>query len=97
MKVRVEFESTPIRHIAVQCPHCGRWFYGSDMTDHALSYEYDIYTASFECPVCGQAFGSENGGYGFRSNVELIECGSASEVYKGCYQKKTVWEAEEDA
>ena len=31
MNVRVEYESTPIRHIAVQCPYCSKWFNGRDI------------------------------------------------------------------
>ena len=34
--VRVEYESTPIRHIAVQCPKCGKWFKGWDIVQDEM-------------------------------------------------------------
>ena len=89
MKVRVEFEATPIRHIAVQCPKCERWYDGRDVTNDNLSYEHDIYYAQFICPVCGHVFGADEcRGY---SNVNIEECG-CGEVYKDCLRKKEVWE-----
>lgn len=40
--VRVEYESTPIRHIAVQCPNCKKWFRGWEITEDNLRYAYEI-------------------------------------------------------
>lgn len=90
MNVRVEYEPTPIRHIAVQCPKCSKWFYGSDITNDRLSFEYQIYYAQFECPICGKIFGAdENSDF---ANVTIKEVGSAEECYKGCLQRKEIWE-----
>lgn len=89
MKVRVEFEATPIRHIAVQCPRCERWYDGRDVTEDSLSYEHHIYRAQFICPVCGHVFGADE--YRGYSNVTIEECG-CGEVYNGCLRKKEVWE-----
>lgn len=89
MNVRVEYESTPIRHIAVQCPKCNKWFYGRDITRDKLSYSYEIYYAQFECPVCGKIFGGDE--CRDFSNVHIEET-SYPEVYKDCLQKKEVWE-----
>lgn len=87
--VRVEYENTPIRHIAVQCPKCKRWYDGRDITDDELSYDCDIYYSEFICPVCGHVFGAN--GYRDYSNVQIEEC-DYSDVYKDCLRKKEVWE-----
>ena len=90
MNVRVEYEATPIRHIAVQCPECGRWYDGREITEQRLSFDYQIYHAQFTCPVCGKVFGADACiGY---ANVSITECGDSSEVYKGCLRKKEVWD-----
>ena len=34
--VRVEYEPLPIRHIAVQCPNCKKWFRGWEITEDDL-------------------------------------------------------------
>ena len=93
MNVRVEYESTPIRHIAVQCPKCNKWFNGRDIINgdwmKDLRYSYQIFWAQFECPVCGKIFGGDEC-RGF-SNVHIEEV-SHPEVYKDCLQRKEVWE-----
>lgn len=90
MNVRVEYEATPVRHIAVQCPDCGRWYDGRDVGDQRISTDSDIYRTQFCCPVCGKIFGADAcAGY---ANVHITECGSSTEVYKGCLRKKEVWE-----
>ena len=93
MNVRVEYEPTPIRHIAVQCPHCGNWFNGWDVvwSDHpfeSLRYDSDITFEEFNCPVCGKEFG----GMQHREVINIQEVGSAEECYKDCLSKKEVWE-----
>lgn len=90
MNVRVEYEATPIRHIAVQCDKCGKWFDGRDIADKEIHYEYDIYSTSFICPICDHFFGAD--AYRGYSNVKIKECDSASEVYDGILRKKEVWE-----
>lgn len=89
MKVRVEYDPTPIRHIAVQCPKCESWFNGRDITKHALRDSTDIYFAEFECPVCNNIFGSQ--GCNSYSDVSIEEVGYP-EVYDGILQKKVSWE-----
>lgn len=90
--VRVEYESTPIRHIAVQCPKCEKWFYGWDIVKEerafdVLRYKHDINWTEFKCPVCKEEFG------GIQNNdkANIKEVGHP-EVYDGCLQRKEVWE-----
>lgn len=90
--VRVEYEGTPIRHIAVQCPKCEKWFHGWDIVKgrdpyNALGYAHDIHWAEFECPVCGAEFG----GLQHNDGPSIVEVGHP-EVYEGCLEKKEVWE-----
>ena len=85
--VRVEYESTPIRHIAVQCPECKKWFRGWEITEDELRYDSDIYHAVFECPVCEKAFG----GIQHADKPDIEEVGY-SKVYEGCLEKKVVWQ-----
>ena len=90
MNVRVEYEATPIRHIAVQCPNCGRWFDGREITEDRLSFDHDIRKAAVVCPVCDRIFGGfEHQDFG---DVKITECGSSEEVYKGCLKRREVWE-----
>jgi hypothetical protein len=35
-KVRIEYDRIPIRHVAVQCPACEKWFHGNDITSRNL-------------------------------------------------------------
>lgn len=87
--VRVEYEDTPIRHIAVQCPKCNKWFNGWDIVKSysALRYEHQINWAEFECPVCGEEFG----GLQHNNKANIREVGYP-EVYDGCLQRKETWE-----
>jgi hypothetical protein len=84
MKVRVEYGDRPIKHIAIQCPNCQSWFYGSDVTKDHLEYENDIEYAMCCCPKCNFRFS------GIDSGLEIEEV-SYPEVHKGCLHKKTVW------
>lgn len=91
---RVEYEPTPIRHIAVQCPSCGRWYHGNDITEDDLFYDYQAEMAEFQCPVCQTKFSCVDYCH---DGVEICgthieECGSAEEVYAGCLTRKEVWE-----
>ena len=90
--VKVEYESTPIRHIAVQCPKCNKWFHGWDIVKgerafDVLRYAHDINWAEFECPVCGEEFG------GLQHKANIKEVGHP-EVYDGCLERKEIvtWE-----
>lgn len=84
MKVRIDYDPTPIRHIAVQCPCCDKWFDGRDITKDKLFYEYQIRFANFHCPVCGASFQATN-------DYLHIEEVMYPDVYKDCPQKKTTW------
>lgn len=89
MNVRIEYDAVPIRHIAVQCPRCGRWYAGRDITEQKLNFSNELYHAQFICPVCGHVFGAnECQGY---SNVKITECVGHEEVYKDCLHRKEVW------
>ena len=94
--VRVEYDSTPIRHIAVQCPECNNWFPGKDITHDKLSFDYNIAWANFECPVCGKVFGRRSlTGTSFGRqyfDIPIIRKCSGREVYDGVLRKKEVWE-----
>lgn len=86
--VRVEYESTPIRHIAVQCPKCNNWFNGWDIVKNysALRYEHQVNWAEFECPVCGKEFGGLQ--HNDKANIREVEY---PEVYDGCLERKETW------
>lgn len=87
--VRVEYESTPIRHIAVQCPKCKKWFRGWEITEDELRYSSDIHYTVFECPICEKEFG----GIQHADNPNIKEV-SYPEVYDGCLKRKETvsWE-----
>lgn len=84
VKVRVEYEPTPIRHIAVQCPYCGKWFDGIEIVEGNwdLSYDYQLHHVSFECPLCVKHFGVQ---YDDEIDVEEV---SYPDVYKEVLRKK---------
>ena len=89
MNVRVVYESIPIRHIAVQCPHCGKWFHGWDVCkDGDLRFDHQISFANFECPVCNKVFGNIMRG----EDVKIKEVGDADECYENCLKQKVIWE-----
>ena len=92
MKVRVEYESIPIRHLAVQCPKCMSWFNGWEVMRGAdfrnLRYKHDINFQVFKCPKCEIEFGGIQHG----EKVDIQEVFSAEECYKDCLRKKEVWE-----
>ena len=79
--VRVEYECTPIRHLSVQCPECKNWFYGFDICKKRVQFEYQLYDAECQCPVCGIEF---------EADCNIQECNS-EEVYKDVMTKKTEW------
>lgn len=84
--VRVEYDITPIRHIAVQCPKCEKWFRGRDITESNLTDSCDVSWAVFTCPVCGEEFGGRQ--HADKPNIEEVDY---PKVYDGCLQKKEVW------
>lgn len=90
MNVRIMYDPSPIRHIAVQCPDCERWFNGRDIGDRELVYDYELYQTQFTCPVCGKVFGPD--AYSEHRNVNVEECDRHSDVYKDIYKKVEKWE-----
>ncbi len=96
VRMRVEYESQPIRHIAVQCPECLKWFDGRDIIDgdyfKDLRYRHQIYFANFHCPMCDSKFGHD--GYYDKSDIDIEEVYSAEECYKRCYKRKEMWHSE---
>lgn len=85
MNVKIMYDPTPIRHIAVQCPSCDRWFNARDIGDHELVYDYELYGTQFECPICGAIFGPD--ACSNYSNVKIQECDSVSDIYNDIYKK----------
>lgn len=81
INMRVEYDPAPIRHIAVQCPSCKRWFNGREITSDSLSYTYQLDRAVFSCPACNTDFGYA-GRYS-APKVNITEVGYP-EVYAGC-------------
>lgn len=90
MNVRIIYDSVPIRHIAVQCPSCDRWFNARDIVNRGLEYDYELYNTQFECPICGAIFGAD--ACSDYSNVNIQECDNPTEVYKDIYKKVEKWE-----
>ena len=89
--VRVEYDNIPIRHIAVQCPKCNKWFMGWDIVNgnpfEVLRFQHDINWATFTCPVCGEEFG----GLQHADKPNITEA-YHPEIYDGCLERKETWE-----
>jgi hypothetical protein len=88
MNVRIEYDPTPIRHIAVQCPKCEKWFYGRDITNDRLDYEHQVSYARFKCPVCEASFGGDEYNDYLKLHIEEVDY---PDVYKDCLTNKEVW------
>lgn len=90
---RVEFDPQPIRHVAVQCPHCGRWFKARDITKDNIACETDLEFATFYCPVCEHAFSAYTPSWSSDDLPEVkIEEVGYPEVYKHCLKRREIWE-----
>lgn len=88
VQIKVEFEPTPIRHMAIQCPGCEKWFHQADIVHGdwiRYAYEIEAYTKC-KCPVCGNEFDL--------GNVELDERVNFPEFYDKCAKKKVTVEWE---
>lgn len=85
VNMKVEYESTPIRHLAVQCPDCGNWFFGHDIFKYDCQYDYQLRGAECHCPKCGSDFKVD-----FESNIE--ESDEFPEFYDKCLRQKVTWE-----
>ena len=85
MKVEFEYEATPIRHLAVQCPDCEFWFHGYNIIEDECRYSYQLRGAMCKCPKCGSKFTTDN-----ESNIE--ESGEFPKFYEKCLRQKITWE-----
>lgn len=85
VNIKVEFECTPIRHIAIQCPNCNCWFRGSDILLSPCSYAYEIEGAECHCPKCEYDFEISR-------KSRLDESASFPQFYENCLERKTTWE-----
>ena len=87
--IRVEYDATPVRHLAVQCPNCKRWFHGREISSDEILYKHDVCFALFTCPICDEEFGFHfDGSF---DDYEISEVGYP-EVYKDALEKKVTWE-----
>lgn len=89
VKARIEYEITPIRHVAIQCPSCHSWFNAADLTQDILRDGVDVELAEYICGKCGKAFCPQTFG-----GVEIEERGYPS-VYENCLERKVVFEKNE--
>lgn len=87
INIRVEFEPTPIRHLAIQCPNCQNWFADYDICENNIDIKdkYDLYFLECRCPKCHHFFENKN-----HESLNIIECGH-KEVYKNVLKKKIEW------
>ena len=85
VNVKVEYECTPIRHLAVQCPDCEFWFHGFDIIEGDCTYSYQLRGAKCKCPKCGSEFKTD-----YESNIE--ESGEFPAFYDNCLKQKVTWE-----
>lgn len=82
VNIKIEYESTPIRSIAIECPECKNWFYGSDICKENVSFDYQLYNISCQCPKCNHLF---------TPDPEIQECSSSFEVYENTLKKEVKW------
>lgn len=85
VNIKVEYESTPIRHLAVQCPDCKNWFHGYNIIEDECQYSYQLINAKCTCPKCGSEFKID-----YKSDIE--ESGEFPEFYDKCLKQKVSWE-----
>ena len=88
VNIKVEFDPTPIRHMAIQCPNCEKWFHTGDIVTNTYPiYKHDIcFLTKCKCPVCNTEFDL--------GNVEMDFDAEFPEFYDNCMQKKetVIWE-----
>lgn len=82
IKVRVEFDPTPIRHLAIECPQCKNWFNSADICEETIVYDYELNNLNCICPKCK---------YSFSGAASIQECNSLEEVYKDVLTRKVEW------
>lgn len=84
VRIKVEFDPTPIRHLAIQCPSCKNWFVGCDIIKNDCVYEYQLTESECECPKCGDKF--------IIDCESDIENGDFPEFYDKCLKQIVTWE-----
>jgi hypothetical protein len=84
--IRIEYESTPIRHLAIQCHMCKKWFVGGDIAVEAPRYSYELLDMKCICPACNTKF--------TMCNFDEEDWMGTS-VYDGVYRKKVEWSQNE--
>ena len=93
INVRVEYEPKQIRHMAIQCPYCERWFAMGDALAHGakyVGYDDEIEFTNYHCPVCDRDFNRD-----FGRKFHVTEC-SYPDVYNGIMHKHVMWTEEEE-
>lgn len=85
VNMKVEYENTPIRHLAVQCPDCNFWFMGHDIIKRECLFKHQLTGAECHCPKCGSEFKVD-----YESDIE--ESGDFPEFYDKCLKQKVTWE-----
>ena len=85
VKVKFETESTPLRHLAIQCPYCKNWFQGDDITSERIHYVEHLPYSDCYCPICQESFSID-------PYSTLEESDEFPKFYEQCMHKKTTWE-----
>lgn len=100
INVRVEYEVTPIRHVAVQCPYCHKWFHGNEISDKPILDNIDLEFAVFTCPICGATFSAHNKNSNPwthpKQSLHITET-AYPEVYKDCWERHTEWKPSKES
>lgn len=85
INIKVEFESVPIRHLAIQCPNCNSWFMGHDILKRECNYKHELYGTECHCPKCDYDFVISYGS-------KFDETAEFPEFYGNCLTQKVSWE-----
>lgn len=81
VKIYVEYEPTPFRHLVIECPKCDNKFLPYDICNDDVpmySWELSCY-CKCTCPMCGHSFDL--------SNTDIYEPDMDEEFYKGVRKK----------
>lgn len=90
---RADFDPQPIRHVAVQCPYCSKWFNARDIADDFINSRIDLNFAQFHCPVCDNSFSAYKPSWSSEEQpVMEVEEVSYPDVYKDCLKRREIWE-----
>ena len=85
VNVKVEYEDIPIRHCAIQCPGCHRWFSRFDICVSDIAYVSDFNGfTKCKCPVCNEEFDLRD--------VTIDENVDFPEFYDKCAKREVRWD-----